>query len=504
MLEAVMDFARPALRSVTYEVEGETSADMPFAHASETGSILARLIPQHRLAESPGPASEGKLSLVEAAVLLASAWLHEIGLREDLRREAYNVYSARSVWDGEIGASTVPRLDPMLARAIAEVCLAHRDYRHSSGDLVRTLRTLQDKPAQHWKNAVIKLPLLAALLRMAVRLETQYHRRSDLGDSVDEKLRDAWLKQAPIGGIEINSDSGLLTVKPTPGCESSPLLQEVVELWCAAFNREFETEITPILSGFHLPYRPLQPSAWQRNTSRPSESGALALFEEHAQKVLEKPQEYGVWRRKDVGATPVLERAMLDSTGTWVTLEILASGAYPQAAPRVRSVPRIKDPWFDEAGTYDGAMVRRWPAVPEAEALGQLCEELRRFEDPHGTFRCHAQFGRRRHAGWELRDSPAEGPVLARRITLQAASIEVLLTPGAAYPQAPPRFSTASPDDLVSRKLGWNSEALTTVWENFLRSGGLAQDPRSLERNPLELLLQWMNEKINSLSESPI
>src|SRR5262245_1182295 len=110
-LEHVKDYARPMLEAIK-----EATADRedwclhPLRHTEEVEDLCARLLPTHRLRED-----EDSINEVEATVLLASAWVHQVGLSEPGSGDTYNIISARKVWDNETGKTHIAGLDATLA-----------------------------------------------------------------------------------------------------------------------------------------------------------------------------------------------------------------------------------------------------------------------------------------------------------------------------------------------------------------------------------------------------
>ena len=154
-------------------------------------------------------------------MLLSSAWVHQIGLSEPGGEDAYNIISARKVWDKETGKTHIAGLDIGLASAVADVTRAHRDYVRTGSELVHTLR--HGLKELHWKGTRIRVPVLAALFRTAFLLEV-LHRRdiSDLGPDAPPEMASVWVEHDPISGLSIAAERGVVTVifdmRSPPNC----------------------------------------------------------------------------------------------------------------------------------------------------------------------------------------------------------------------------------------------------------------------------------------------
>lgn len=437
-LQHVQHYARPLLTQLNQLFqEREDHFYRPELHVEEVSKLCGRLLPSYRLGEN-----DNQINSVEAMVLLAGVWLHEVGLAQPGVEEFYNIYSARSVWDEETGTTRVSGLDPGLAPAIALLCRAHRDYSRAKGEVVSTLRPglLQD---MHWRSFRIRVPLLAAVLRTACMLEVFHHRRiADLGPDASAKMAQAWVKETAISALHIVAERGTITLELTEMAQHSELLRQTVRLWCEGVNRNFASYTMELLADFKLAYREnlvTLPQATPSQEERQEErlGRALSCFRKDAEQVVAQAHELGRWDIRTSGdGFPVLYRTLIDDQGVWIDVQIAPSIHYPEEPPTAKTVPRIARLEFQNTGCYEGSAIQYWKeGVARGGALTELCEELRRFESPEQTFAAHARVVAQHRRQWMYIEGKGNVPgQLTRKVRCGSQERKVALSSHPSYP----------------------------------------------------------------------
>ena len=491
-LEYVKDYARPILVAIKQAASNrrERRHHDPLRHAEEVGSLCARLLPNHRLSDD-----EDSINEVEATVLLASAWVHQVGLSEPGAEDAYNIISARKVWDNETGKTHIAGLDVELASAIADVTRAHRDHVRTGSALVYTLR--QGLKEQYWKGKRIRVPVLAALFRTAFLLDVLYRRdTSDLGPHAPSEMASVWIDQVPISNLSIVPERGVVTAVLSIAAESSELLRQGVQRWCTRVNSEFASQCMAILADFRLAYREALvtlPKEADEESEVEKAERALESFRKHAEQVLAMRHSLGTWELRTAGDNfPVLQRNLIDSQGQFVKLEITPSTRYPDEPPTAKAYPRISQLEFRETGYYVGGAILQWKdLVSRGHALIELCEELRYFESPGRTFAVHAKAAVQVARGvWTFTEGEESTQCcVTRMVEIEGTSHLVRLLSHPSYPSWPPRV-----EGLM--------ELDTLLGANVVNAKNIVERWRELKNDsdaPLGTFMDWLDRSIDRM-----
>jgi hypothetical protein len=467
LLEQVRRYARPVLDAVAEQAAQRTDRfHDPWQHAEAVAELCAQLLPDHLLHDS-----QDQIHVAEAAVLQAAAWLHEVGLAEPGTDEAYNVDSARYVWDPVKGRSRVPGLDCELAPAVAALCLAHRDHPKQGGEVEQTLRKVEE--FHYWRGTRLRLAALAAVLRLAYRLEV-YHRRSaaDLGPEPPPPVVQAWVKApGPVGKVDVEAGRARVTVRLAAHAQTSETHRTAVRLWCQAINEEFENEIQWKLVGIALAYKPPLVNFPEDQPATDGEADACDRFRDDARAVLDARAELGPWALCTAGdGFPILQRPLIDRKGRPVVIQIVPTTDYPHKPPLVKSDPRVEDASFSAFGQYDqGSSILHWEKrAGRSSRLPELCEELRYFEDPAHTFAAEARQAAERRPRWQF--TAGQNPELVARVQVGGTSCKVSLHPHISYPLAPPRLEGVKELEQRSGKRFHPAEPPAQLWDRLLRS----------------------------------
>ncbi len=494
--ESVQQYARSIFKQIdVLSQERHNRLYNPQQHAEEVSALCARLLPKHRLGEL-----DEQINCVEVLVLLAGAWLHEIGLAESGAEEAYNVHSARWVWDEEMGSTRVAGLDPGLAAAVAHVCRAHRDHTRT-GEVVSTLNPSQLQN-MHWKNYRIRVPVLAAILRTAFLLEVFYHRRAaDLGPNTPPEIARFWVEKGAISAFAIEEERGIIMVRLSENANSSEWLRQAAQRWSEHVNREFAERAMALLAEFKLAYREKlvtlpQPDAPEKATEGDKSAQALDLFRQDTAHVIARRNELGGWELKTSGDLfPLLQRTLIDERGRVIELQIAPGVHYPSEPPTAKSVPRIARLQFQNSGLYEGSAIYHWKEAivrGSASALVELCEELRRFESAEQTFAAHAQALPREPRNWVLTESKGNLSVrLTRVLTTGQMTRTISLLTHPSYPLWPPTIEGLKELEAVSGRTIGSADALVERWRVSMDSG-----------NPLEVFLNWLDSRITEIEQA--
>lgn len=227
-------------------------------HSHEVERKLGQLIPEWLLAwHVLGELPEDAFVAEEVFLLVVASLCHDLGMIDPTRRSDHNVLSANLVFDKDIGKSKIEGLPSNLASLAADLCYAHRDY-HDGQEFHRTLYEIPAKRELGGKT--IRLPLLAALLRLADELDTEYSRAPEdvMGIlTLTDEDANYWVSCQLIDSVQINWRNFEIRLVPFYGMvDTSPIFEKLVLACRHKIQQELNSmfDILKIYPKYVFPY----------------------------------------------------------------------------------------------------------------------------------------------------------------------------------------------------------------------------------------------------------